>query len=92
MPKAKPDTRWESFAKTRGIQNKKKSRMEWDEKSQEYRPRFGYKRGKDEHSDWLIEVPQSAGDLFFLSFFLSNNNLGSMVMVQMTSRSHGGPV
>ena len=61
MPKPKATTRWETFAKTRGIQNKKKSRKEWDDQNQEYRPRFGYKRAKDESSDWLIEVPKSAG-------------------------------
>jgi len=73
LPKVKASTRWESFAKDRGIQHRKKSRMSWDEQAQEYRPRYGYKRAKDDQHDWLIEVPQGAGTPphpSFLSFFL----------------------
>lgn len=28
---------------------------------QEWKPRFGYKRGNDETQEWLLEVPQNAG-------------------------------
>ena len=31
---------------------------------QEWKPRYGYKRGNDETKEWLIEVPQNAGILF----------------------------
>ena len=30
---------------------------------QEWKPRYGYKRGNDETKEWLIEVPQNAGIL-----------------------------
>ena len=34
VPKPKAMTKWEKYAKVKGIQNKKKSRMIWDEPSQ----------------------------------------------------------
>lgn len=43
MPDLAPETRWEKFAKAKGIKNKKKERMLWDEQTQEWRPRWGYK-------------------------------------------------
>jgi len=60
IPKAKPETRWEKFAKEKGIQKRKKSKMVFDETYLEYRPRHGYKRANDQLNDWLIEVPNSA--------------------------------
>ncbi|SAM00164.1 hypothetical protein [Absidia glauca] len=60
LPKDKPLTRWEKFAKVKGIQNTKRERMVWDEDRQEHVPRWGYKGGsskKDDMQDWLIEVP-----------------------------------
>ncbi|KAL8598248.1 hypothetical protein ACOMHN_035198 [Nucella lapillus] len=59
VPKAKQATKWEQFARLKGIQNKKKQRMLWDEESQQYKPRWGYKR-KDETKSWLLEVPDKA--------------------------------
>ncbi|ORX98152.1 RRS1-domain-containing protein [Basidiobolus meristosporus CBS 931.73] len=60
LPKAKPLTRWEKFAKAKGIQNKKRSRMVYDEATGEYKPRYGYKGINDDQGDWLIEVPDKA--------------------------------
>uniref|UniRef100_A0A5S6R180 Ribosome biogenesis regulatory protein n=1 Tax=Trichuris muris TaxID=70415 RepID=A0A5S6R180_TRIMR len=56
VPKAKPPTKWEQFAKLKGIKPRKKSRMVWDEEAQDWRPRWGYKRAKDDTKDWLIEI------------------------------------
>lgn len=47
LPETKPDTRWEKFAKDKGITNKKRERMIFDENFQEWRPRFGYKRANN---------------------------------------------
>jgi len=44
LPEPKPETKWEKFAKEKGIKKTKKERMVWDEVNQEYRPRYGYKR------------------------------------------------
>lgn len=59
-PKPKPPTKWEEFAKLKGIQKKKKTNLVWDENAKEWRRRWGYKRAKDDTKEWLIEVPETA--------------------------------
>ena len=67
LPRAKPlpqpaqDTRWEAFAKRKGIEKKKRGRMEWDEQKQTYAPRFGYGRANDESENVIIEEKDSPG-------------------------------
>jgi len=58
IPKPKPPTKWEIFAKERGIGNKKRGRMIFDEESKTWKPRFGYKRGNDNTKEWCVEVPE----------------------------------
>lgn len=60
VPKAKPPTKWEAYAAKKGIQNKKRGRMLWDEEAKSWKPRYGYKRTKDEDTDWCKEVPVNA--------------------------------
>ncbi|KAJ2078476.1 Rhodanese- sulfurtransferase [Coemansia sp. RSA 988] len=61
IPKEKPMTRWEKFAKIKGIQNRKKSRMVFDDNQGEWRPRYGYKGvNNDDQRPWLVEVPSNA--------------------------------
>lgn len=60
IPKQKAPTKWEQFAKTKGITKRKRSHMVFDEKTQEWKPRWGYKRINDSKDDWLIEVPVNA--------------------------------
>ncbi|KAI9292016.1 RRS1-domain-containing protein [Neoconidiobolus thromboides FSU 785] len=57
IPKPKPLTRWEKFAKAKNITNKKRERMVYDEESGEYKPRYGYKGINQVAKDWLMEVP-----------------------------------
>lgn len=59
-PKPKPPTKWEQFAKLKGIQKKKKTNLVWDENAKEWRRRWGYKRANDDTKDWLVEVPETA--------------------------------
>eukprot|EP00752_Nemacystus_decipiens_P018305 g16421.t1 len=53
LPRAKPvpapkaETRWDRFAKEKGITGSKRSRMIWDDDLKEWRPRHGYKRAND---------------------------------------------
>jgi regulator of ribosome biosynthesis len=57
VPEPKGLTVWEKFAKQKGIKNKKRERMVYDEQEDEYKPRFGYKgvnKGEEEHA--IIEV------------------------------------
>ncbi|KAG9478866.1 hypothetical protein GDO78_012497 [Eleutherodactylus coqui] len=60
VPKPRAPTRWEEFAKLKGIQKKKKTNLVWDEVHKEWRRRWGYKRAKDDTKDWVIEVPHTA--------------------------------
>lgn len=55
VPLPKPETKWQKFAKLKGIQNKKRDRMIFDEEQQEFRPRYGYKRANDTKDIWVIE-------------------------------------
>jgi len=59
LPALKKETRWGEFAKEKGIQNRKRARMLWDEEAQEWRPRWGYKRAKGGVEDQaIVEVKQ----------------------------------
>ncbi|KAM4534340.1 ribosome biogenesis regulatory protein homolog [Odontesthes bonariensis] len=59
-PRPRPPTKWEQFAKLKGIQKKKKTNLVWDETAKEWRRRWGYQRAKDNTKDWLAEVPETA--------------------------------
>ena len=57
LAEEKPDTKWEKFAKEKGIKKKKRDRMVFDEDSDEFKPRFGYKRVKNGVEDLpIVEV------------------------------------
>lgn len=61
VPEAKPLTRWEKFAREKGIKKEKRARMVWDEAANEWRPRFGFKRvgSEGEKGPWLMETKSS---------------------------------
>jgi len=44
LPEARPETKWEAFAKEKGIGKKKTSRMAWDEDRDKWAPQWGYDR------------------------------------------------
>ncbi|VDO99246.1 unnamed protein product [Soboliphyme baturini] len=50
-------TKWEQFAKLKGIKKRKKPRLVWDEVAKEWKPRYGFRRVKDPKDDWLIPIP-----------------------------------
>ena len=59
LPEPKPVTRWEKFAKDKGIVKKKRSKMVWDEDSQQWAPRYGFGRAgnpKDAPENWVVEA------------------------------------
>ncbi|XP_024887842.1 ribosome biogenesis regulatory protein homolog [Temnothorax curvispinosus] len=59
IPKPKPLTKWQQFAKEKGIQTKKKgkSKLKWDEELKKWIPTHGYKRAKaEEQKEWLVEA------------------------------------
>lgn len=60
IPKPRAPTKWEKFAKEKGIQKKKKANLSWDEQLQKWVPNYGYKRAAAEkEKEWVIEVPQN---------------------------------
>jgi len=59
LPEARQLTRWEKFAKEKGIVKHKRSKMVWDEEKQVWAPRYGFGRAnnpKDKMQDWVIEA------------------------------------
>ncbi|XP_054012425.1 ribosome biogenesis regulatory protein homolog [Hylaeus anthracinus] len=59
IPKPKPLTKWQQFAKQKGITSNKKnkSKLKWDDELKKWIPKFGYKRSKaEEQKEWLVEV------------------------------------
>jgi len=61
VPKVKSLTKWQAYAKEKGIVKRKKTKLVWDEIVNAWVPRFGYKRAAAEHEkDWVLEVPQNA--------------------------------
>ncbi|KAI5058043.1 hypothetical protein GOP47_0026213 [Adiantum capillus-veneris] len=59
LPKARPPTKWEVFAQKKGIQKRKRSKLEFDEPNQEWRRRYGYKRVRDERDIPIIDAKSS---------------------------------
>ena len=64
VPEPKPETKWEKFAKDKGIKNKKRDRMIYDEESDDYKPRFGYKRANGGIEDEPIVEVKAGQDPF----------------------------
>lgn len=62
LPKPKPLTKWEKFAKEKGISHRKREKAVWDEEKQEWVNRWGWKgKNKELEEQWLTEVPANAG-------------------------------
>ncbi|NXE23864.1 RRS1 protein, partial [Ardeotis kori] len=60
-PRPRPPTRWEQFARLKGIRRRKRTSLVWDEQAKEWRRRWGYRRaGGDPARAWLAEVPEGA--------------------------------
>merc|ERR1719309_763511 len=62
LPKPKPMTKWEKYAKEKGIVKKKrKDRIVWDDVVQKWVPQFGYKKIKvEEEKNWMIPLKSNA--------------------------------
>jgi len=62
LPKPKPPTKWERFARAKGVHSQRRDRKVWDEESQTWVARWGWKgKNKSEETQWLHEVPANAG-------------------------------
>lgn len=60
LPKPKEPTRWEQFAKAKGIQKRKRGAMKWDDDQSEWVARHGGRSKKNRQGaipeDWVEEV------------------------------------
>lgn len=59
LPVEKASTRWDKFAKQKGIVKQKRSKHVWDEATQQWAPRYGYgraKSAKSENENWVVEA------------------------------------
>lgn len=62
IPKGKAPTKWELFARSKGIRKKNKERMIWDPISKQWKSRYGYRSiaQQKQQNEWLIEVPDQS--------------------------------
>ncbi|PKI79561.1 ribosome biogenesis regulatory protein homolog [Punica granatum] len=56
LPKPKPPTKWETFAKMKGIKKHKKDKVVWDEQTSAWKRRYGYDRVNDDQDIPIIEA------------------------------------
>ena len=61
VPKVRPPTKWEKFAKEKGIQKKKKEKLVWDEVAGEWKPRYGFHGINQKKEQWMVEVSDNKG-------------------------------
>lgn len=55
-PQPKPLSRWEKFAQRKGIQkHAKRDRLVWDERSEDWKPRYGTNKANNKEDVWLAE-------------------------------------
>lgn len=56
LPKPRPPTKWEVFAKKKGIQNRKKDKIVYDDQTGAWKRRHGYDRVNDDRDVPIIEA------------------------------------
>uniref|UniRef100_A0A162A3A9 Ribosome biogenesis regulatory protein n=1 Tax=Daucus carota subsp. sativus TaxID=79200 RepID=A0A162A3A9_DAUCS len=56
LPKPRPPTKWEEFAKKKGIKNYKKDKQVFDEQTGTWKRRYGYDRVNDDNDVPIIEA------------------------------------
>jgi hypothetical protein len=56
LPRPKPPTKWEEYAKKKGIVKRKRSQRVWDEEQGEWRGRHGFNRVADPNDTPIVEA------------------------------------
>ncbi|KAL2927438.1 Ribosome biogenesis regulatory protein-like protein [Bienertia sinuspersici] len=56
LPRPKPKTKWELFAEKKGIKNRKKDKIAYDEKTGTWKRTYGYDRANDEDDVPIIDA------------------------------------
>ncbi|KAK7076526.1 Rhodanese-related sulfurtransferase [Halocaridina rubra] len=58
LPKGPILTKWEQYAREKGITRRKKEKKLWDETLKRWVPRYGYRKAQaDKEKTWVLEVP-----------------------------------
>ncbi|XP_069952098.1 ribosome biogenesis regulatory protein homolog [Cherax quadricarinatus] len=61
VPKGKEITKWEQYAREKGIKRGKKDKKVWDEVLKQFVPRYGYRKIlAEKEKNWVKEVPDNA--------------------------------
>lgn len=87
VPGPKILTKWERFAKEKGITKKKKDKKVYDKELDKWVPTYGYKRAEAEKTkDWVLEVPKTADpmeDMFKKKMDLRNEKVAKNEIQRM---------
>uniref|UniRef100_A0A1A9WFD9 Ribosome biogenesis regulatory protein n=1 Tax=Glossina brevipalpis TaxID=37001 RepID=A0A1A9WFD9_9MUSC len=87
VPGPKPLTKWEKFAKEKGLIKKKKDKKVYDEMLDKWVPTYGFKRSDSEkQKEWVLEVPQNADpmtDMFQKKIDLRNEKVAKNEIQRM---------
>ncbi|XP_055378832.1 ribosome biogenesis regulatory protein homolog [Condylostylus longicornis] len=87
IPGPKVLTKWEKFAKEKGIKKRKKDKKIFDQELDKWVPTYGYRRAEAEKSkDWVLEVPQTAdpmADMFQQKVDLRNEKVAKNEIQRM---------
>ncbi|EDW73412.1 uncharacterized protein Dwil_GK16661 [Drosophila willistoni] len=87
VPGPRPLTKWEKFAKEKGIVKKKKDKKTYDETLDKWVPTYGFKRAEAEkEKEWVMEVPQNVDpntDMFQKKMDLRNEKVAKNEIQRM---------
>lgn len=67
VPKPRPETRFEKFAKMKGMTKRKKDKLVYDDRTGKWKRRHGYDKANEKGKDWLVpykKTEDSTVDLF----------------------------
>ncbi|EDV97469.1 ribosome biogenesis regulatory protein homolog [Drosophila grimshawi] len=86
-PGVRPMTKWEKFAKEKGITKKKKDKKTYDDVLDKWVPTYGFKHAEAEKDkEWVLEVPQNADpntDMFQKKMDLRNEKVAKNEIQRM---------
>ncbi|XP_011181311.1 ribosome biogenesis regulatory protein homolog [Zeugodacus cucurbitae] len=87
VPGPKPLTKWEKFAKEKGIKKKKKDKKVYDNVLDKWVPTYGFKRADAEkEKEWVLEVPKNVDpneDMFQKKIDLRNEKVAKNEIQRM---------
>lgn len=87
LPEPKSLTKWEQFAKTKGIKKTQKDKKVWDEELGKWVPTYGYQAYKaDKEKNWVLEVPKNVDpmtDMFQKKKDLKNERVAKNEIARM---------